>query len=158
MYSRIDTRKGGDRMKLTRWERYFCLMAAGQPVLLGLAAAACLVRWPLWELFFTVGVIGSSILVTVQLVTLFPVAVLPAGTVPRLALLLVELAVLALFSWINGAVYAGMDQFLAGTALPLDKLNASDVEPLVSSACLLAMWLADRALCRRWPPVCPKQQ
>ena len=37
-------------MKLTRWERYFCLMAAGQPVLLGLAAAACLVRWPLWEL------------------------------------------------------------------------------------------------------------
>ena len=137
-------------MKLTRWERYFCLMAAGQPVLLGLAAAACLVRWPLWELFFTVGVIGSSIL--------FPVAVLPAGTGPRLALLLVELAVLALFSWINGAVYAGMDQFLAGTALPLDKLNASDVEPLVSSACLLAMWLADRALCRRWPPVCPKQQ
>ena len=102
--------------------------------------------------------IGSSILVTVQLVTLFPVAVLPAGTGPRLALLLVELAVLALFSWINGAVYAGMDQFLAGTALPLDKLNASDVEPLVSSACLLAMWLADRALCRRWPPVCPKQQ
>ena len=36
-------------MKLTRWERYFCLMAAGQPVLLGLAAAACLVRWPLWS-------------------------------------------------------------------------------------------------------------
>lgn len=145
-------------MKLTRWERYFCLMAAGQPVLLGLAAAACLVRWPLWELFFTVGVIGSSILVTVQLVTLFPVAVLPAGTGPRLALLLVELAVMALFSWINGAVYAGMDQFLAGTALPLDKLNASDVEPLLSSVCLLAMWLADRALCRRWPPVRTKRQ
>ena len=68
-------------MKLTRWERYFCLMAAGQPVLLGLAAAACLVRWPLWELFFTVGVIGSSILVTVQLVTLFP-GPSPPGTGP----------------------------------------------------------------------------
>lgn len=145
-------------MKLTQWERYFCLMAAGQPALLGLSVAACLVRWPLWEIFFTVGVVGSSILVTIQFFTLFSVATIPAGTGPRLALLLAELAVMALFSWINGVVYAGMDQFLAETALPLDKLNASDVKSLVSSACLLAMWLADRALCRRWPSAQPKRQ